>query len=222
MKFAYPEIQRVFETEEDSIHCIVIENQELLYRICTDVFQQINGFEGDVIVSIKDKPVDLNKNVELLTQFVPFDINRRTLLSKLTASAEKIAVSPEMHEKTMMEMAHFENYLLNIINELPGNVEFAKFTVSSLLKATGLQFEEEYTSLGEKLIDYMELTRTYDRDKLFVLVNLRSYIADRECELFLETVKRKMLHVIMIDNIEHTLLARENRYIIDQDLCEIS
>lgn len=222
MKFVYPEIQRVFDTDNEEINCLVIENQSLFYRLCLDIYKQIDGNDGEATVSIKDIPVDMSKNVEFLVNFTPFTINKKTLLTKLNAVAEKIAISPEFYEETMTEMSQLEKYLINLTNELCGNVIYQKFSTSSIIKAVGLQFEEEYDSLCEKIIDYMDLVRQYDRDKLFIFINLRSYISDDDCRLFFDTVKRKMHNILMIDNSEHLLIDGEKRYIIDKDLCEIS
>lgn len=68
----------------------------------------------------------------------------------------------------------------------------------------------------------MELVRQYIQDKLFVIVNLRMFISDKECELFYETVLKKELHVLMIKGMQHTALSKEKTYIIDDELCEIT
>ncbi len=222
MKLAYPEIQKVFDTEEELVNSIVIENQELFLELCSDLYMQTQGFDGKAVLSSNDKPIEIAKNLEFLNQFVPFEINRKNLITKLNSAAEKIAVSPEFYEATMAELSGIERYLFDLINELSGNIECAKLSVSAIIKAAGLQFAEDYDSLCEKVIDYMELVRSYDKNRLFVLVNFRSYVKDSECDAFLDTVHRQQFNVIMIENTEHTLLKNEARYIIDKDLCEIT
>ncbi len=80
---------------------------------------------------------------------------------------------------------------------------------------------EDYASLGEKLIDYMELAVEYLQKKLFVFVNLRSYISDREAQLFLDTVRQHKYHIILVESHESIKLKGEKRYIIDAAYCEI-
>ena len=58
--------------------------------------------------------------------------------------------------------------------------------------------------------------------KLFVTVNLRSYISDKEAELFMQTALLHKFNVFMIENYEHKRLSYEKRFIIDADLCLIS
>ena len=104
---------------------------------------------------------------------------------------------------------------------MTGNVEFTKITVENLIKNVGAEFDDSYDSLSEKLIDYFELVREYDKDKIFLLVNLRSVVKDEELELLLETSLARNYQLLLIDSSEHKLLANEKRYIIDENLCEI-
>lgn len=86
----------------------------------------------------------------------------------------------------------------------------------------GLHFNTVYRNPIEKLIDYMSLVREFDRDKLFVFVNLRSWFTDDEVSLFVNTVLAHKHMILLIDNCEYPKLENERRIIIDRDLCEIS
>lgn len=221
MKVVYPEIHKVFDTNIDSVNSIIIERQSLMFDVCMDIYNQIQGHEGKTIVSVDDKPLDISKHVELLTQFIPFELNRKNLINKLIVKAELLASEPEYYEDTMAEMATLENYLWNVTDSMEGNIVFTKLSVSNLFKMIGMEFEDDYNSIGEKVIDYMELVREYDRNKLFILVNIRSFIDDMEFEKLLETILRKQLDVIILENSEKTVCVNEHRCIVDRDLCEI-
>ena len=67
----------------------------------------------------------------------------------------------------------------------------------------------------------MELVTEFDRKKLYITINLRSYIDDIETEKFIDTVLNHSYNLIMIESYEHSRLPNEQRYIIDADLCEI-
>lgn len=221
MKMVYPEIQKVFDTDIDSVNSIIIEEQSLMFDICMDIYNQTQGHEGKTIVSVDDKPLDISKNVELLVQFIPFELNKKNLINKLITRAENLANEPEYYENTMTEMANLEKYLWEITDFLEGNIIFSKLSVSNLFKMVGMEFEDDYKSIGEKVIDYMELVREYDRNKLFILVNIRSFIDDMEFEKLLDTILRKQLDVIIFENCEKAICVNEHRFIVDNDLCEI-
>ena len=66
----------------------------------------------------------------------------------------------------------------------------------------------------------MELVREFDREKLFFLVNLRSYYSDSEIELFLQSALGHGHRIMLIDSCDHPRLELERRVTIDKDLCE--
>lgn len=222
MKLVYPGINKVFDTSDDKVNSLIIENRQLFYGLSADIYSQIQGLDGKTVCSVNDKTVNFSKNVELINQFVPFDINRKNLITKLLARAEEYAVSGECYEKTMMQMTNLENYIIELIDSLEGNISYNKLSVGSILKAIGLEFRDDYDSLGEKIVDYMQLIREYDKDKLFIIVNIRDYIDDSEMEYMLDTVLRHQFNVLFVESSEHKLLSLERRYLVDEDLCEIS
>lgn len=82
-------------------------------------------------------------------------------------------------------------------------------------------FRDDYDRLGEKILDYIELVTEYDRKKLFIMLNLRSYIDDSEMEYFMKEVLQRKYHVLMIESSEHKKLLYEKRTVVDAFLCEI-
>lgn len=221
MRFSFPGIEHVFDTEEGLVNTIVIENGHLFISILNDLQQQYEGNEGIGVMSQNGKELAIDKNSELLTQFVPFDINAKSLITKLLSVFEKTAVNETFYMKTMELMSNVERYLFELSMETTGDVEFTKLSIGSILKATGIQFRDDYDSLAEKIIDYIELVYTYDRKKLFFTVNLRSFLSDNEMELFMQCVLQHGFHVIALENKEYRKLPLERRYIIDEDLCQI-
>ena len=69
-------------------------------------------------------------------------------------------------------------------------------------------------------MDYMELSRELERDKLFIFVNLRDYYSDEEVQPFFNSILSHEYHVLLVDGSSHDLLANERRQTIDEDLCE--
>ena len=188
MKVVFPETKQVFSCDEGEVWTIIVENQRYLYNILTDIERQILGNEGKVILSENEKVVRIDKKMELLTQFVPFDMNRKPLLNKIMAAMQEAALEDEFYVKTNELLSAWESLCINLTWNLPGDIEFKKINLDSLIKAAGVEIENEYERLGEKLIDYFELIETYDCKKVFVLLNLRSYIADNEMEAFIQEI----------------------------------
>ncbi len=221
MKFVYPSIEAVFDTEMERVNCLVVENQRLLYEILEDLHRQMLGLDGRAVISKDDMPLSAGKSVELLTQFVPFDLNKKSLLQKITAELEKTAVTEAYYAETARLISELETHLYNLAFAYRCDISFPKISIGSVLKASGVEIRGEDSELGEKLVAYMELVTEFEGEKLFILLNLRSFLPDAEIALFYETVLSHGYHVLMLESSVHPLLELEQRKIVDMDLCEI-
>lgn len=221
MKFAHYDIERVFNTEGSLVNTVIIENQRFFYRLLMELNAQTNGSGGKCTVSIDDMPVPMDKYVEVLDVFAPFEINRKPLLSKVNAALEKNAVAGEHWEETGEILRVVSEYLDKLAFDFPCDIIFPKVAIGTIIRNAGVELRDSYSSLCEKVIDYMELVRQFDRDKLFVTVNFRSYVEDEEAEQFLQTILSHGYHILMLESSERNRLTHENRLIIDSDLCEI-
>ena len=221
MKFVCPYINNVFDTECGSINSLVIENQDLFVRLLKDIYSQMNGDDGVSVVSSNDKILDLSKNVEVIDSFVDFEINKKNLISKIVTKIESIANSETFISDSYKLLSNIESYLNDISFELTGDIFFSNIGILSIIKACSPVIRDEYDSIAEKVIDYFELVSEYDRKKLFITVNMRSFVSDSEVQLFVDTVLSHEYNVIMVENREYNKLLKENRFIVDSELCEI-
>ena len=222
MKFAYPEFDFIIDTDNRRYNTIIIENQKLMRRLLEDILAQIENEEGRCIVSRNDKPEALSKSVEIITDFLRFDINKKTLMNKIISVISSRAIEAEHYESTMMILNNIEKLLNDIVFDLDGNLGFPGITVAGLIKMASPMIIDDYDLVTEKIIDYMDLVTEYDRMKLFITVNMRSFVDDDEMQIFVDTVLRHGFNVIGIENKDNILLEKENRVIVDTDLCEIS
>ena len=118
----------------------------------------------------------------------------------------RILVDREAYQYDMQELGtENKRKLANVVN--------GQITI-------GITLRDDYEDPLERLIDFMELVREFDRDKLFVLVGLRSFFADDRVELFLKTVLEHGYNVLLLDSIAREKLPCEKRLTIDKDLCE--
>ena len=67
----------------------------------------------------------------------------------------------------------------------------------------------------------MELVREYDSERIFIMLNLRSYISDNEMNKFVNDVVVRGYKLLMLENTEYPIIEHEKRYIIDADKCII-
>ena len=104
--------------------------------------------------------------------------------------------------------------------ELSCDVECEKCNVTGLIRAMGIRIRDTYDDPLERLLDYMELVREFDADKLFVLVGLRGMFTDAQLNAFLQSALDRSCRILMLDCLAREKLYHENRLTIDRDLCE--
>lgn len=221
MKIIVPHVDYVFDCAGEKMCSIIIENQKLLYFVINDIQEQIQGEDGKTVLSEDNQVLPVSKCAELITQFTPFEMNHKNLISKVVSKMQKVAVDEQHYLKTQQMLSEWERYLMEISIDLVGNFNFSKTLTDTLIKSAGVEFDDTYESLAEKIIDYFELVQEYDRRKLFIVVNLRSYLSDEEMNIFIRDVLARNIQVLLLESSERALLSNEKRYIVDADLCVI-
>ena len=219
MKIILPRVDYTFDCGCGTCCSVIIENQKLFYDTVSDIAEQIQGNDGLSVLSSDNKVLPIAKSAELIVQFVPFDMNQKNLITKINSQMQRIAVDEMHHMKTGELLAEWERYLMNLSLEMVGNFEFPKISAESLIKAAGINIDNCYDNLGEQLLDYFELVHEYCGQKLFILVNLRSYMSDEETDLFLKSILERHIQILMLEGNEHPALESECRHIVDADLC---
>lgn len=134
---------------------------------------------------------------------------------------ERTALDEKNFIRSQELLAQIEAFVYDLSFECDCELEFSKINIPSLLKSIGVTVKEEYDSLIEKIVDYMQMLCGFMGDMLFVTVNMRSYFTDGEISLFSDTVIGHKINVLMIENQEYPLLQQEKRIIIDKDICII-
>lgn len=223
MKLIFPEINHVFDFESDSyVWTIIIESPSLLFRMLTTLNDELSGNDGNIVVSEDNDILDISKNVELITQFIPFDINKRPLVNKLIETLSQNAIDDIYYQDTADLLEHIEQYLMNLSFSANGDISFDKITIDAIIRSVKPTFTDDFTSLPEKLLNYFELVRAYLKNKLFVLVNLRSFVGDAEMQAFIDSVIERRFEVLLLESSQKSALNHVKTYIVDDDLCEIS
>ena len=221
MKLAYSTLQNIIEITDDTIHSIVVENPKYYYQMVKDFMSQVEGKEGGWIVSENDKPLAINKSVEVLFDFINMNVNQKTLITKIVNEMEQIANKEENINDTMQLLADIERFVMHLNEDFDLSINCDKLTISQLLKSVGISVSVETDDLIEVIYSYMQLVRQFIGEKLFIFVNLRSFVSQKQFSDFAETIIGHNYQVIFLENKEYDKIAGENRLIVDQDLCEI-
>ena len=214
-------METVFDTENNCYNTLVVEEPRFMARLLNDIASQIQGLEGEAVLSVADRPVLFSKRAALLDRFVPFELNQKPLLNQMPGALVKAASAPEHFERTASALSAVELWLDALAFDFPCDIAFPNIAVAALVKASSPEIRCETASIAEKVADYMELVETFDQSRLFFTLNMRSFVCDEEMERFTATALSHGYHVIGIKNTVRPLLTAEKRVIVDTDLCEI-
>lgn len=219
MIVAHPEIRTLLEIGNDYVNELVIENQIFMRNLITDISNQISGEDGKAVLSIDNVPVEWEKYAEIISDYIPPELNRRSLISKICACAEQKALSGSYYMRSMEVLNGIEKYITELCVDYPCNFNFTKLNIGSIIRSVGMQIENDGTIL-EQLTDYMNLVRNFEQEKLFIILGMRNYFTDDEMETFIETVLSHDFKLLLVEGTAKTKLKLTKRLIIDADLCE--
>ena len=117
-------------------------------------------------------------------------------------------------------VSEIERYILYLAEDLPFEIDCQKLTIGPIIKAVSPEIEEADKGTLEKTFAYMELVRELDRDRLFIMINMRTYFSDEEMERFAESVCLHDFKVLLLESSSLSKLKHAKRYTVDVDLCE--
>ena len=221
MKIAYNRMSTVIEMIPGKCFGLIIENEQFLYQMLTDFRQATEGIETGIVVSKREQPVDISKKVTLLTDFVGFDLNQKSLLTKIVSSLESNAKEVRFCQTAQRMLADIENFIAELTLDFPYELSCEKLSMQNLLKNVGITIVDDFSSLEERLLAYMDLAREFEGKELFVFANLRCLISAEKLQRMIETALMREHNVLLIDSFDYPKLEKESRMIIDKDLCEI-
>lgn len=220
MMLAHPQIDTVFNFSDDGVNTLVIEAPTFFRQFLQDISLQVSGLEGTAVLSQDNMPIAFSRYAEVLDNFLSFEISKKSLISKLQSRLEAESMNAQNYVRTMHLLGELEQYIQELFFDLPGTVVCDKLSISGVLRSAGIEILDDYGDSLERVLDYMELTRELERDKLFVLVNLRSFYRDEEIAAFFKSVLDHSLCVLLVDSVSKARLPLEKRVTVDADLCE--
>lgn len=220
MKLATPFFNTVLTFNEGTILTLVIESQPCLYVLLDDLTKQLAGNEGSCILSENEAPIPFSKHAELIDTFVPFSLNRKTLLTKITGHMEQAGTDETHYLKTQELLANIERYFNELSFDLPCEIGYDKLNLPALIRAAGISVIDDTPDPLEKLLLYMELVRTLDKDRLFIFLNFRCYFDDEQAEKIMQSVIDHKYCILMLETSDRPRLSLERRLTIDKDRCE--
>ncbi len=220
MMLAHPKLDTVFDFSKEFVNALVIENPAFFRTFLRDILEQTKGCSGEAVLSRDDVPISFAKNAEILDALLDFEIGKKSLMTKILAQMEAAALNESNYLRTTELMGELEQYIQQLTFDLPCDIICSKMSIGGVFRSAGIEISDDYTNDLERILDYMELTRELERDKLFVFVNLRSFYSDEDIAAFCASVLNHEFSVLLVDSVAREKVPGERRVTVDIDLCE--
>lgn len=222
MTFAYAPLNLYVEMSEDSVTSLILEQPKLFYEFVSDIYAQNSGSSGTACFSDADASFSLSKHAVLITQMIPFETNQKPLLNALYARIKKISQDKDTFLLSHEISGRIDSYINVLTEQCEGELIWDHVDdMTVLLKAVSLRFFDEQTDLQSQLLDYMLVCREYLGKRLFITVNLRSYLSQSDADSLFHSMILHKLSVLCIENHEYPRVRDERCVIVDQDFCVI-
>ena len=129
MKLVSAHFQSIIEFEEGKFNSIIIESPDTFREVVRELVSEINGSETGMVLSENNVPIKVSQNIELIMNYIPFEVNTKKLMNSLAGVLEKEAVSEENFLQTQELLTKIEKYLDELSFGLPVDLEY-KISVS--------------------------------------------------------------------------------------------
>ena len=93
-------MEHILQFKEGYANELVVENKKMFFEMVSNIDMQSEGLHGNFVLSIKDRPVEFSKYSDITLQFAPFEINRKSLISKIYTALENKALQPDNYIQT--------------------------------------------------------------------------------------------------------------------------
>ena len=222
MKLIYPQIKTVLDTEIDKVWVLEIENKAFFRKCVLDICNQINGAEGQFSLYCGDEEEDISSTCEIIFNPLEINLTQKKLLGAIERAMENRLKEVLPSRELNKDLKNIKDIINNLAFDMNLEIEASRLVPEDLIKIAGITLKEGSNSAIEKIIDYMSLVRRYEKNKLFVFININSYFDSEELTTFFERILQMDLDIVLVNSYSFPSSAEIRRIIVDKDLCEIT
>lgn len=221
ISLAHVHLETQLVISDEFVQLLIVENPGEFYAMVTDLDGQFNGREGQFVFSCDGGFIAPSKCGEMVSDLFHFGLNDKKILTLLHRRLESTALG-EMVEKYQTVNTCFVSMMEELSFSVPFAIDYSEPQPIDYLKAAGVRFEENYESLEEKIICYLNALIELKKCKFFIFVNLKSVLSDEKLSQLYAHCKAEQVGLLLIENAKiRPLLPCERAVIVTEDLCEI-
>ncbi len=200
---------------------MAIENRQLFSNVIQELYDQIEGKSGTFVLSAGEKLYELGKVAELIINPFSVDFNNRKFLKKIYSDLCDASITEKMVQ-LKVALTEMQAFIDELCFDYPIALDCAtEIKVGDLLKLYNVSVDDRADNIAERLTNYLKLSSRLLGTKVFVLVNLRSYLLDSEILKIYETIQYENVGLLLVESSFSTDNYDIPVEIIDKDRCVI-
>lgn len=222
MKIVNFNFEHKLEFKENVITTLVIENQKCFREYINELIYQIEGNDGNFVLSDNNSEIKMSEKVTIVTDYYSLNDKISSYDSKLQNELKKIVVNDDLFTKGSEVISKILNFAEEIGMEIPYTLEFTEPSLQNLLKFLKYRIVLDKNSLPELVLDFMKVSNWLVGLEIFVFVNICSFLTEDEIKILVSESLSLKYNLVFIENIKPTYsIDGEKLIIVDDDLCEI-
>lgn len=223
MRLINPELFLDLTDIEQNLFILVLESPSILFNTIRELRSQIDGYDGDFVLSCNDAPIEINKNVQLIIDPFSINMNEGKILKKIQELMNLEAVNEVHYEETNKIILELEEYANSLSFGFDGNVVSKDVvSVGNLIKMLGFEIDYNFETFEGMLLEYLITVNHYLNVNLFCFVNLFSYLEKNQIDKLVHSLNNNHINCIFIEsNNPQVKIDHCRKIIIDSDFCQI-
>lgn len=220
MNICHFDFSKPFELK-NGVGVLVVENPEKFVCYCKDFLDQYSGEDGDFIFDENGKNMSFKKCGEIIFDIFNLSFNNKKIIGGVYDN-----IVATVNDDYYSEYAELKGKILSFVDlvsfDFPLQIEYnAEFTLQEILKVLKVQPSDISISVAEKIADYFDLSSKFAGTKMFVVVNLRTFLSDEDFLSLITHIEYADYSVMFLERTQFKRMKEEPVRIIDNDLCEI-
>ena len=211
-----------FDFEDSLINTLVCESESAYNDIVTDLYNLEMNSSSNFILSFDKKQIDFKDNCEIIYNPFKIDINNKKNIEKLYYQLSKQMCTDNMFIEKNEIIANLCMYInkLSVVSEY-GILYNDGIDDKSILRLVGVEIEND-GGFVDKLINYMCVTNKLQGNKLYIFINLKSFVVLGDILKMYKDIEYNKLNILLIENMDRKIVNGENKIVIDKDSCIIA
>lgn len=216
MIFTHYSFQTPMCFDNNVVHQLIIEDPDDAGRLLCELNDQIGGMDGSFSLSDRNLPMDL-RAVSLIID--PFNLDWKDVNAGLLKQLLHGLTEPEHLLETDRILSEMQTHVLAVATGLESDADIEGTDLKSMIKSMGLHLSTGKL-IEEQIPEYVRLSSRYGGKKLFIVVNLSTFVSAHKFHDLIRQLEYNQIPTILV---ESNIISRSTPVkVIDTDFCEIN